>query len=61
MKVHIRRKPVVNGKNSLYLEFNINGERKYEFLRLNEYRKPSTPAERKANREVLQLVVYLYL
>ncbi|MBX0332936.1 hypothetical protein K3G39_06775 [Pontibacter sp. HSC-14F20] len=33
MSVTLRKKELVSGKNSLYLDYYCEGERKYEFLK----------------------------
>lgn len=53
--VKVRVKPLSNGNKSIYLDIYVNGERKYEFLKL--YIIPeSCKADRTRNSETLKLV-----
>lgn len=52
--VRLRTKDLSNGGKSLYLDIYMNGERRYEFLKL--YLAPETTREnREANRRMLEL------
>jgi len=54
MAIKLRKKPLSNGKNSLYLDY-WNGEtREYEFLKLYLYKRPADPVEKQHNKDVLK-------
>src|SRR5690606_5275671 len=65
MKVHLRKKKLKSGKTSLYIEYyrghktTSNGKvkhlREFEYLELYLVTDPETPAEKKKNKEQLEL------
>jgi integrase/recombinase XerD len=54
MSVTLRKKKNKSGSTSLYLDIYHNGKRDYEFLTMR-LTKVTTPADREANRETLEL------
>lgn len=52
--VSLRRKSLVDGRTSLYLDIYIDGRRSYEFLKLHLV-KEKTKADKDHNRQILQL------
>lgn len=53
--VYLRKKELAKGVISLYLDYYQEGQRKYEFLKLYYKKNPSTPEEREARKEKLEL------
>lgn len=54
MSVKLRKKNLLNGRYSLYLDIYVKGQRKYEFLNL--FLEPAkTPIQRQQNNETLKL------
>ena len=56
--VRLRKKKISNGGYSLYLDYYLNGERKYEFLKmyLNPGTDPKTKVKNKVTLESAQLI-----
>lgn len=62
-KVHIRKKPLTNGRHSIFLDYSpplrnpkTGKPQRYEFLNLIIYDKPANNLERRHNSETLALV-----
>ncbi|CAN5197958.1 site-specific integrase [soil metagenome] len=62
IKVHLRKKPIINGRTSLYLDYypaiphpNTGKDTRREFLGLYLFNRPKTPADKEQNAETLAL------
>jgi integrase/recombinase XerD len=55
MSVKLRRKTLSNGNISLYLDIYQNGQRSYEFLKFQIFKKARTPLESEHNKETIKL------
>lgn len=55
MSITLRKKAIKNGRHSLYLDYYLEGERKYEFLRQYIFTKPKDDLEKQHNKEAKKL------
>ncbi|MDB5241924.1 MAG: integrase family protein, partial [Spirosoma sp.] len=62
IKVHLRKKPISDGRNSLYLDYypaiphpDTGKPTRREFLGLYVFNRPKTPADKDQNKETLTL------
>lgn len=55
MSVTLRKKALASGKYSYYLDYYVNGERKYEFLKLKIHKRPKDETEKQHNKETTKL------
>jgi len=55
MSVTVRKKTISNGRQSLYLDYYLDGERKYEFLKQYIFRRPKDNLEKQHNKDAIRL------
>jgi hypothetical protein len=55
MSVTLRKKAISNGRHSLYLDYYLEGERKYEFLKQYIFKRAKDDLEKQHNKETIRL------
>jgi hypothetical protein len=55
MSVTVRKKAISKGRQSLYLDYYLDGKRKYEFLKLHTFKRPKDDLEKQHNKEAVKL------
>ena len=55
MAVSLRKKPLSNGKYSLFIDYYADGVRQKEYLKMYLFKKPKDELEKQHNKEILSL------
>ena len=55
MSITLRKKPMLDGRESLYLDIVVEGKRKKEYLKLHVIKRPKNEFDKQHNKETLRI------